>query len=130
MHIFTLVALAACDDQDWIPVCAQFPVVYKELEMATAVDQIWYNLKTQRFVLVELKCQRNYDVKDSRGLLPPFAAFNNSARIRHSIQLALTRDMFLRTCPHIGKVSFRIVTHKKRWTATLCACTRIVSMAK
>jgi hypothetical protein len=110
IHPFTLMCLSACLDRGWLPVIAQFPVCHRGF--ATAVDQIWYDVRAKEFVLVELKCEQHLDHPDPRAMEAPFHKLANTARHRHYIQLALTRDMFLRTCLHIEHVqAFLVKVH-------------------
>ncbi len=105
IHPFTLLVLSALLDRKLIPVRAQIPVCYPELNIASAADQLWWDPNAERFVIVELKCEQKsfFETVSAHKMSTPLELIPNTSKNRSMLQLSLTKSMLERTYPETVK---------------------------
>ena len=103
MYALTRLALRGLTKRGLDPVIAQRSVLCEDRRLATAADVIAYERKTNRLVVVELKCGYDHGRKAAaeRGgrpckMKPPCSRVQDCNINRHLAQLAVTRDLLAR----------------------------------
>ena len=103
MYKLTKLALSALAKRKLDPIMAQRSVLDEQRRLGTAADAICYHKKSNRLVMVEVKCGYDHgrSAAAERGgrpckMRPPCSKALDSNVHRHLAQLALTREMFVR----------------------------------
>ena len=103
MFRLTKLALSALAKRKLDPIMAQRSVLDEQRRLGTAADAICYDKKSNRLVMVELKCGYDHGrtAAAERGGRPckmksPCSKALDCNLHRHLAQLALTREMFVR----------------------------------
>jgi hypothetical protein len=97
-HPLTVKFMSALDVLGLDPVATQTKVGDRGERLATAVDLVARDRKTDRVVLIELKCGFNNYMDTSTGRMKhELKAYPNSPRFQHQLQLAVTTELFVRT---------------------------------
>ncbi len=111
IHPFTILVISELLDRRLVPVVAQLPVFHDEHNVASAVDQVWWDPRKHKWVIVEIKCEKkaNFTAVSIHPPLAPFQDFPNTSRLRAMIQLALTASMAQRCYPVIDSPSCLLV---------------------
>lgn len=103
MYKLTKLALSALAKRKLDPIMAQRSVLDEQRRIGTAADAICYHKKSNRLVMVELKCGYDHgrSAAAERGGRPckmrsPCSKAFDCNLHRHLAQLALTRELFVR----------------------------------
>tara|TARA_B100000575_G_scaffold79882_1_gene62576 strand:- start:966 stop:1493 length:528 start_codon:yes stop_codon:yes gene_type:complete len=105
-HCYTLtkLVLAALEQQKLEPIVAQRVVISEAKRIATAADIVCYDTANHSIVIVELKCGFDHgrrapaETMDGNPctMKPPLSKVADCNLNRHLVQLAVTREMFVR----------------------------------
>lgn len=104
-HVYSLtkMAISGLASRGLEPVFAQRCVASQKHRIGTAADIVCYETKTNRLVLVEVKCGHDHGLAapavSRKGkactMAAPLEAVPDCVVNRHSLQLALTRELFV-----------------------------------
>jgi hypothetical protein len=98
MQYRTLHIIYLLNENRWHPIVSQVPVSCTTSKRATFIDLLCWDLKYQRYIVIELKTGYTGDYYAGRNQLnAPFGAFTDSWYHRHLLQLILTIRLFTHT---------------------------------
>lgn len=97
-HPLTVKFMSALEVLGLDPVATQTNVGDRGMRLATSVDLVARDQKTNSIVLVELKCGfNNYMDTATARMRHEMNMYPNSPRFQHQLQLAVTTELFVRT---------------------------------
>jgi len=89
--VCTLRIIRLLDKEKWIPIASEFKIWEEDWRVATAVDMIVIDTKTNELVILEFKCGyegEEYGAHPTDEYLPePFQMLPNCPLVRHTFQL-------------------------------------------